>query len=57
MMVMTGALIADMPLSLSQKVKTFCKKTLRISDIDSGLFMVCVFSELKWATDHETAVS
>lgn len=58
MMAMTGALNADMPLSLSQKkFKTFCTKMLKISDKDSSLFMVHVFSGPKWAADHETAVS
>lgn len=56
MMVMTGSLNAD-ALSLSLKIKTLGTKMLRISETDSDLFVVYVFSELKWATDHETAVS
>lgn len=54
MMVMTGALAL---LILPLEIKTFCTKLLRISDTDSDRFVVYVFSELKWATDHETAVS
>lgn len=54
MMVMTGALALPI---LPLEIKTFCTKLLRISDTDSDRFVVYVFSELKWATDHETAVS
>lgn len=62
MIVMPGTLKSDMPQSLSLGIKMPRTETRRVSHIHCGLLMIYIyiyisFSVLKWAADHETAIS